>query len=64
MENEDERDKEQNLLTVNEACQTLRISRWTLYGLIREGKIRTVRIKKRRLIPVSAISEFIHRELE
>ena len=47
------------LLTVPEAAQRLRISRWMLYNLIRSRQLRTVRIGNRRLIRVSAISAYI-----
>ncbi len=43
------------VLTVSEACQRLRVSRWTLYRLIHERKIKTFKLGSRRLIPESAI---------
>jgi excisionase family DNA binding protein len=47
------------LLTVPEACAALRISRWSFYQLVRRGQLRTVRIGNRRLMPASALREFI-----
>jgi len=47
------------LLTVKEACATLRISKWSLYQLIRSRQLETIRIGRRRLIPVTAIQTLI-----
>lgn len=49
------------VLTVNEACTTLHISRWTLYKLMREGQLDTIKIGRRRLIPASEIPALIER---
>jgi len=40
--------------TVSEACAALGIGRTSLYKLIAERKLQTVRIAGRRLIPVAA----------
>jgi excisionase family DNA binding protein len=45
------------VLTVDEAAERLRVSRWTLYNLIRSNQLRTVKIGRRRLVPVAALSE-------
>ena len=47
------------LLTVTEACVVLRISRWSLYQLIRSRKLATVQIGRRRLIPRVALQALI-----
>ena len=47
------------LLTVPEACAQLRVSRWTLYQLIRRRQLRTLRIGSRRLVPTEAIADLI-----
>ncbi|GAA4942910.1 hypothetical protein GCM10023224_26830 [Streptomonospora halophila] len=47
------------VLTVDEAAARLRVSRWTLYNLIRSGRLRTVKIGRRRLVPVNALAECI-----
>jgi excisionase family DNA binding protein len=47
------------LLTVPEAAQRLRISKWMLYNLIRSRRLRTVRIGSRRLVRVSAIAAYL-----
>ena len=50
---------EQPLLTVPEACAQLRISRWSLYRLIRQNRLRTVKIGSRRLVPSAALEELV-----
>ncbi|MEX5713694.1 helix-turn-helix domain-containing protein [Parafrankia sp. FMc6] len=50
---------EKLLLTTNEAAETLGIGRSTLYDLIRSGKLRTVKIGRRRLVPVAALTDVI-----
>ncbi|WP_431894218.1 helix-turn-helix domain-containing protein [Nonomuraea sp. bgisy101] len=47
------------VLTVDEAAKRLRVSRWTIYTLIRSKQLRTVKIGRRRLVPVDALSECI-----
>lgn len=47
------------LLTIDEACQKLRISRWSFYRLIQRRKLQTIRIGRRRLVPEVAIDELI-----
>ena len=44
---------------VNEAAAAYRLSRWTLYKLMVIGKLRTVKIGGRRLIPVDAIEALL-----
>ncbi|WP_026412828.1 helix-turn-helix domain-containing protein [Actinomadura oligospora] len=45
------------VLTVDEAAERLRVSRWTVYNLIRSNQLRTVKIGRRRLVPVSSLVE-------
>jgi excisionase family DNA binding protein len=45
------------VLTVDEAAARLRVSRWTLYNLIRSNQLRTVKIGRRRLVPAAALTE-------
>ena len=47
------------LLTVDEAAERLRVSRWTLYNLIRSNQLRTVKIGRRRLVPFAALAEYV-----
>ncbi|NKR31351.1 excisionase family DNA-binding protein [Rhodococcus hoagii] len=44
---------------IEAACERLSVGRSTLYGLMDAGKIRSVKIGKSRLIPESAICEFV-----
>ena len=48
------------VLTVDEAAERLRVSRWTVYNLIRSNQLRTVKIGRRRLVPVSSIAECLN----
>jgi excisionase family DNA binding protein len=47
------------LLTVEEAADQLRISRWSVYNLIRANQLRTIRIGRRRLVTPVALTECI-----
>ncbi len=47
------------LLTVDEAAEYLRVSRWTVYNLIRSNQLRTVKIGRRRLVTLAALSECV-----
>jgi excisionase family DNA binding protein len=51
------------LLTVPEAADRLRVSKWMLYNLIRSRQLRSVKIGDRRLVPVTALRKFL-RDLE
>jgi excisionase family DNA binding protein len=52
------------VLTINEACQQLRISRWSLYQLIQRRELATIQIGRRRLVPKTAITAFVEQRLE
>lgn len=43
---------------VSEAAEALRISRSVVYELIRSGQLRTVKVGRRRLVPVDAVTEY------
>ena len=47
------------LYRVEEAAAALRLSRWTVYELIRSGRLRTVKQGNRRLVPVAALHEYV-----
>ena len=51
------------LLSVVQALSYLNIARGTLYKLIREGGLKTVKVFSRRLIPRSAHDDFLRRKL-
>jgi excisionase family DNA binding protein len=52
------------LLTVEEARMELRISRSSFYRLVQQRQIVTIRIRRRRFVPASAITTFIQRRSE
>lgn len=47
------------LLTITEACDALKISRWSLYQLINKRRLKTVRIDRRRLVTPADLSALI-----
>ena len=53
-----------DVLTIDEAAEQLRVSRWTLYNLIRTNQLRTIKIGRRRLVPTSAIAECLDQLME
>lgn len=53
--------KTARLLDINEACETLRISRWSMYQLINQRKIKTVRVQRRHLIAPQDLDAFVDR---
>ena len=49
------------VLTVPEASNMLRVSKWTLYQLIRSRQLDTIKIGRRRVVPVAAIQAYVDR---
>ncbi len=47
------------LLSINDACQTLGVSRWTMYQLINRRRIKTVRVLGRHLIAPEDLDDFV-----
>ena len=47
------------LLRVDEAGRQLNLGRTVMYELIRSGRLRSVKVGKLRLIPTSALVEFV-----
>lgn len=47
------------LYRVDEAAEALRISRSVIYELIRSGRLRTVKVGRRRLVPVQALEDYV-----
>lgn len=47
------------LYTIDETAARLRVSRWTVYNLIRANQLRTVKIGRRRLVPPAALDECV-----
>ncbi len=46
------------------AAELLGVGRTTAYGLVASGALRSLKIGSRRLVPLSAIDEFIERQSE
>jgi excisionase family DNA binding protein len=51
------------LLTVREAAAILGTGRDATYGLVRSGRIRSIPVGRKRLIPRSELERFIEREI-
>lgn len=49
----------ESLLTIEEAADRLRVSRWSVYNLIRANQLRTVKIGRRRLVSPAALAACI-----
>lgn len=47
------------MLTVSEACRSLRISKWSLYRLMKSGKLEYGKIGTRTLIPADSIEKLV-----
>lgn len=47
------------LLTVPEACDALRVSRWQFYQLVNERRLKTVRINRRRFVTPADLTQLI-----
>lgn len=52
------------LLTVPEAMSALRLSRATVYDLIRSGELGSVKVGRSRRIPAQAVQTFVARLVE
>ena len=48
-----------HLLTVQEAADWLRVSRWSVYSLIHANQLRTIKIGRRRLVSREALNECV-----
>lgn len=47
------------LCTVPETCAMLRVSRWQVYQLINKRELGSIKIGRRRLIPLEAIEAYL-----
>ena len=54
------RPDERRAYTVREFCSAYRVSRSHTYNLMSQGKLRTVRVGGKRLIPVEAAAELMN----
>ena len=48
-----------HLLTVQEAADWLRVSRWSVYSLIHANQLRRIKIGRRRLVSLDALKECV-----
>lgn len=51
------------LYRVEEAAEALRLSRSQIYELIRSGRLQTVKEGRRRLVPVTALTDYVEGRL-
>jgi excisionase family DNA binding protein len=49
------------LLSIDQACEYLGLGRWSVYNLINQNRLKSIRIGKRRLVSMNAIQAFISR---
>lgn len=47
------------LLSVDECAEAMRLSRSTVYNLMRSGEVKFVKIGGRRLVPVEAVKTYV-----
>ena len=52
------------LLSIDECCQVVGLSRTRLYEEIGSGRLRSIKVGRRRLIPASAIQLWVAAQLE
>lgn len=52
-------DAPDRLLSIDEAAATLGLGRTALYGELQAGRLRSIAVGRRRLVPAGAIREFI-----
>jgi excisionase family DNA binding protein len=50
-------------LSVEEAAESLRLGRTKLFELMADGQLRSIKVGRRRLVPVSALEQFIAQRL-
>ena len=48
-----------HLFTIEETAEWLRVSRWSVYNLIRANQLRTLKIGRRRLVTRDALDECV-----
>ena len=54
---------ENSLLTINEICSILRIGKTKAYELIKQKKIKSIKIGKKIIIPSSELNNYIAKQL-
>ena len=51
------------VLSVREAAEVLRISRQSLYVVLNNGELKSIKVGKRRLVPVAELERFVSAKL-
>ena len=54
----------ERLLRVDEAAELLNVSRWTVYKLIKERELVSVKVRAGRRVPVESIRAYVARLIE
>jgi len=49
----------EDVVTVDDVTKMLKLSKVTVYKLLKSGKIRTIKVGKRYIIPKRCVSEFL-----
>jgi excisionase family DNA binding protein len=52
-----------HVLTIKEAASALRVSRWTIYQLIRRRELASFKIGSRRCVPATAVHDLVTNKL-
>ncbi|MEU4192751.1 helix-turn-helix domain-containing protein [Kribbella sp. NPDC026611] len=47
------------LLRVEEAAELLKVSRWTVYRLIKERELLSVKVRNGRRVPVESVRDYV-----
>ncbi len=57
-------DQYETLLTISEVANVLRVSKMTIYRLVHDGRLPSMRIGKSLRVPVSALDAYLGRAAE
>jgi excisionase family DNA binding protein len=49
------------LLTIDEAASMLRVGRTTIFRLVAEGELMSIKVGRRRLVPTASLDDFVER---
>lgn len=63
MERENEHNQETRFLSVQETCEQFGVGKDAVYALIREGRLKVLRLGRGYRVPLSEIEAFVAREL-
>ena len=56
-------DMKAQAVSIPDAATALSVGRTTVYGLMSDGRLRSIRIGRRRVIPVAELKRFVTAEL-